>query len=135
MGEWFNPGEPVLRIVRVDLLRIEGFLKAADYSPQDVTGKAVSVEVELPRGGREKFEGDGWPANAASKTVRIVMSAIVEWLPGTISMPVFRSVARLPCPVVIGPCTIVIGLAQLSRVSYRPGSSLRWIGLLSVLRP
>jgi multidrug efflux pump subunit AcrA (membrane-fusion protein) len=57
VGEWVAPGDPVVRIVRVDHLRIEAFLNASDYSPQELDAKPVSVEVELARGRKEKFPG------------------------------------------------------------------------------
>ena len=31
-GEWVQAGEPVLRIARMDLLRVEGFVSAAEYN-------------------------------------------------------------------------------------------------------
>lgn len=56
-GEWVNPGEPILRLVRMDRLRVEGFLKASEFSPDEVDGQPVAVEVVLERGRRERFEG------------------------------------------------------------------------------
>jgi macrolide-specific efflux system membrane fusion protein len=49
-GEWVQPGEPVLRIVRIDRLRVEGFVDAAEVGPEEVGHRAVTVRVELPRG-------------------------------------------------------------------------------------
>lgn len=49
-GEWVAPGEPVVRIVRVDRLRVHGNLDARKYGPGDVDGRRVDVEVTLPRG-------------------------------------------------------------------------------------
>lgn len=57
VGEWVAPGDPVLRIVRVDRLRIEAFLTSNEFSPPEVDGKPVTVEVELARGRKEKFPG------------------------------------------------------------------------------
>lgn len=56
-GEWLQPGEPVMRIVRFDTLRIEGFLNASTYDPSEVAGKPVTVVVELARGRRVQFTG------------------------------------------------------------------------------
>lgn len=56
-GEWLQPGEPVLRIVRFDSLRIEGFLNAGAYDPSEVAGRPVTVVVELARGRRVQFVG------------------------------------------------------------------------------
>jgi multidrug efflux pump subunit AcrA (membrane-fusion protein) len=55
-GEWVQPGEPVVRLVRIDRLRVEGFLPAAQYRPGQVANRPVSVHVSLPGGG-EEFEG------------------------------------------------------------------------------
>ena len=57
VGEWMQPGEPVLRIVRFDVLRVEGFLRADEYDPAEIAGRPVTVEVQLARGRREKLEG------------------------------------------------------------------------------
>jgi multidrug efflux pump subunit AcrA (membrane-fusion protein) len=49
-GEWCQPGDPVLELVRMDRLEIEGFVYAADASPSKVLGKAVDVVVEAAGG-------------------------------------------------------------------------------------
>ena len=56
-GEWLNPGEPILRIVNFGTLRIDGFLNSADYDPQEVNSRPITVEVELARGRRVEFKG------------------------------------------------------------------------------
>ena len=56
VGEWVRPGDPVLRIVRMDRLRIEGYLDATEWAPSDVDGKRVSVEVKLAHDRVESFE-------------------------------------------------------------------------------
>jgi len=56
-GEWLDAGEPVVRIVRMDVLRVEGFLSAGNFSPAEIDAKKVVVEVELERGRREQFAG------------------------------------------------------------------------------
>ena len=69
VGEWVQPGDPVLHIVRMDRLRIEGFLSAADardrggrliargYAPADIDKRPVTVTVQLAGGRRESFQG------------------------------------------------------------------------------
>jgi multidrug efflux pump subunit AcrA (membrane-fusion protein) len=47
-GEWVQPGDPVLRLVRLDRVRVEGFVYAAEASPTDVEGKPANVKVYLP---------------------------------------------------------------------------------------
>ena len=49
-GEWCQPGDPVLELVRMDRLEIEGFVYAADASPSKVLGKPVEVVVQLAGG-------------------------------------------------------------------------------------
>jgi multidrug resistance efflux pump len=47
VGEWVNAGEPILRIIHLDKLRVEGFLDINDMLPEEVAGRAVMVEVRL----------------------------------------------------------------------------------------
>lgn len=56
-GEWVKPGDSVVRIVRMDRLRIEGFLDASRVSPRDVDGQPVSVVIALPYRGDVIFPG------------------------------------------------------------------------------
>jgi multidrug resistance efflux pump len=44
-GEWVRPGDPVLRVLRLDRLRAEGFLKSQDVSP-DLLGRTVKLAVD-----------------------------------------------------------------------------------------
>ena len=48
MGEWVQPGDPVVRLVRLDRVRVEGFVYAAEAGRNDIEGKPVSVTVKLP---------------------------------------------------------------------------------------
>ena len=58
VGEWVQPGDVVARVIRVDKLRVEGYANAAQYSPSQLRGKPVRVEVQMEEG-REPayFEG------------------------------------------------------------------------------
>jgi len=56
-GEWVQPGEPVLRMIRLDVLRVEGQVDPNLYSPSEIDGRPVTVEVALERGRREQFKG------------------------------------------------------------------------------
>jgi multidrug efflux pump subunit AcrA (membrane-fusion protein) len=56
-GEWVAPGEAVVRIVRVDRLRVHGTLNAAQFGPGDVEGRRVTVNVSLPRGATIPIQG------------------------------------------------------------------------------
>ena len=57
VGEWVDPGAPVLRVARMDRLRVEGFLDASRTDPSIVAGKPVVVQVELAEGRRAQFSG------------------------------------------------------------------------------
>ncbi|MGE0606828.1 MAG: efflux RND transporter periplasmic adaptor subunit [Pirellulales bacterium] len=56
-GEWVQPGDRVARIVRLDRLRVEGFVRAAEFHPDELDERPVTVEVSLARGQVEKFSG------------------------------------------------------------------------------
>ncbi|MBC8355876.1 MAG: HlyD family efflux transporter periplasmic adaptor subunit [Planctomycetes bacterium] len=55
-GEWVSPGEPVARIVRMDTLRVEGFVDADRYLPEDVEGREVTVIIRRPNREPEEFK-------------------------------------------------------------------------------
>ena len=56
-GEWVNPGDPVLRVVRIDRLRVEGFVSARDFDRREIRKRSVKVEIELARGRKVQFLG------------------------------------------------------------------------------
>ena len=56
-GEWVAVGEPVLRVVRLDRLRVDGFIEARDFNVSEIANRPVTVEVELARGRKEQFRG------------------------------------------------------------------------------
>lgn len=56
-SEWVQPGEPVLRFVRMDRVRIEGFVNSGEVSPEQVDGATVKISVALP--GDKPTELDG----------------------------------------------------------------------------
>ena len=56
-GEWVAAGDPVVQVIRIDRLRVEGFLSADEISPEEVAGRAVSVEVPLTGGRIARFPG------------------------------------------------------------------------------
>ena len=50
-GEWVKPGDPVLHVVGMKKLRVQGYLNSNDVLPKEITtGQKVSVIVELARG-------------------------------------------------------------------------------------
>lgn len=57
LGEWVKPGDPIFRIIRLDQLAVEGFLRAADYNSGEIVGKPVTVELTLAHGRPMRFQG------------------------------------------------------------------------------
>ncbi len=45
--EWVQAGDTVMRLLRIDLLRVEGFLSAKDYLPSEIENRPVQVVVTL----------------------------------------------------------------------------------------
>lgn len=56
-GEWVAAGEPVVQVVRIDKLRVEGFVSATEVSPIDIAARVVNVEVQLSGRGTARFTG------------------------------------------------------------------------------
>ncbi len=56
-GEWVEPGENVMRLVRLDTLRAEGFVDAASLVTE-LSGATVSLKVDLPGRGTTEFPGE-----------------------------------------------------------------------------
>lgn len=54
-GEWVGPGDPIARIVRMDTLRVEGFVDANKYLPEDIDGRPVTVTIQRPNRAPEEF--------------------------------------------------------------------------------
>jgi macrolide-specific efflux system membrane fusion protein len=57
LGEWVKPGDTVVRIMRMDRLRVEGYLDKDNYSPGQVAGKPVIVQAVLANGRKVEFPG------------------------------------------------------------------------------
>ncbi len=56
-NEWVNIGEPVVRVVQMDRLYVDGFISGADYNVVDIAHRPVTVEIDLARGRKEQFKG------------------------------------------------------------------------------
>lgn len=57
LQEWVSAGEPVIQVVRMDRLRVEGFVLASEVNVHEIIGGEVVVDVELARGRKERFAG------------------------------------------------------------------------------
>lgn len=55
-GEWVRPGEPLVRVMRVDRLKVEGFLKRDSVSTL-LLDRSVSIVVEGGEGEKERHIG------------------------------------------------------------------------------
>jgi len=56
-NEWVSPGDPIMQLVRLDAMRVEGALDQTAYDAHEMIGCDVTVEVELARGRKEQFPG------------------------------------------------------------------------------
>lgn len=57
VGEWVAAGDPLVHIVRMDRLRIEGSVDPNECLPSEIHGQPVRITVRLPRGETETFPG------------------------------------------------------------------------------
>lgn len=57
VGEWLEPGTPVVYLIEVDRLRVEGFVDQETVGPGEIAGCDVEVVVSLERGRQERFSG------------------------------------------------------------------------------
>ena len=56
VGDWVQPGDKMLRVIRLDRLRVEGFLDAA-YATQVGEGVPAALAVDLPGKPGSVFQG------------------------------------------------------------------------------
>jgi len=56
-GEWVLAGDPVLHLIRMDRLWVEGDLSSSEFNRAEVEGRPVTVAVELARGRRVSVAG------------------------------------------------------------------------------
>lgn len=54
-GEWVKPGDAIARIIRMDTLRVEGFVDASKYLPEDIDRRSVTVIIKRPNREPEEF--------------------------------------------------------------------------------
>jgi multidrug efflux pump subunit AcrA (membrane-fusion protein) len=57
VGEWVQPGDQVIHLVRLDKVRVKGFVYAKNASPTELTGKPVTIVVSTAGGKEETVRG------------------------------------------------------------------------------
>jgi macrolide-specific efflux system membrane fusion protein len=57
VGSWVRIGDPLVEIVRLDRLRVDGFAYARDNAPNELVGRKVTAHFELERGRKSQLEG------------------------------------------------------------------------------
>lgn len=73
-GEWVEAGKTVFRVLRLDRLRVEGFLLAKNVAA-DLQGRRVTLQVDLPEKPGSEFGGQlvfvSPEIDAVNQTVRV----------------------------------------------------------------
>ena len=108
-GEWMQPGDPLARVVRTDKVKVEGYVDAAKWDPEQIRDRPVKVDVQLAGGRRETFEGrivfvspldeSGGDYKVVAEVVNRRGEAAQQWLlrPGkTVTMTVKSGEPPLP---------------------------------------
>lgn len=76
-GEWVTAGTPLLKIVRMDELRVDFFIDLGERDPNDLIG--IGVELEWAKDSRSRFIGTITSyAPEVSATGKVRMSATVK---------------------------------------------------------
>ncbi len=57
VGEWVQAGDPLMRVVRLDKLRVDAIFNARNYLPSELQDQPVSITVELAHGKNVTFPG------------------------------------------------------------------------------
>jgi len=57
VGEWVQPGDRIVRVIRVNCLRVESELDIEQFAPGDVAGRKVTVKVILTGERPVSFDG------------------------------------------------------------------------------
>jgi macrolide-specific efflux system membrane fusion protein len=57
LGEWVMAGDTVLKVVRINKLRTDGYLKISEFAPEEIINRPVTIKIELARGRSSSFEG------------------------------------------------------------------------------
>jgi multidrug resistance efflux pump len=53
VGDWVQLGEPIFRLVSMEEVRVQGQLNIGDFSPEEVAGQPVQIEINRTLGGKK----------------------------------------------------------------------------------
>ncbi len=56
-GEWVSAGDKVMRVARMDRLRVKGRVDGRQHDPAEIAGKPVTVAATLARGRQVQLQG------------------------------------------------------------------------------
>jgi multidrug efflux pump subunit AcrA (membrane-fusion protein) len=56
-AQWVKPGDPILQLVRFDVMDVECYVNVNDFDPVEIANRPVSVTVNLARGRQATVEG------------------------------------------------------------------------------
>ena len=57
-GEWVTAGDKIMRVARMDRVRIQGFVEAKKYDPSEIANRPVTVTLQLARDQEQTFSGE-----------------------------------------------------------------------------
>jgi multidrug efflux pump subunit AcrA (membrane-fusion protein) len=79
VGEWVAAGDPLMRLVRLNRLRVQGDVLARDFRPSEIANRPVTVTVELARGEKITLPGKVvWVSPIVEQGGTFSVRAIVE---------------------------------------------------------
>ncbi len=56
-GEWVNAGDSVMRVIRMNRLRVQGFVDAGTFDRHQIANQKVTVTATLANGRKRQFQG------------------------------------------------------------------------------
>ncbi len=57
VGEWVNAGDPIAKLIRLDKVRVVGYVEAQKWAPSEIKGRTVTVEVTLSGNRQQQLQG------------------------------------------------------------------------------
>jgi multidrug efflux pump subunit AcrA (membrane-fusion protein) len=56
-SQWVKPGDPIMRLVKFDVMDVECYVNVQDFDPVELANRPVTVKVNLARGRTATVEG------------------------------------------------------------------------------